>query len=194
MIRRICVFCGSSLGTRPEYAEAARQVGHEIAVRGLELVYGGAKVGLMGIVAEAALAANGKVIGILPDILMTQERAHAGLTELHVVGSMHERKSRMADLADAFIALPGGMGTFEEFCEIVTWAQLGLHRKPCGLLNVVGYYDPLIAQVERAITDGFIRAEQRGMVMAATTIPDLLTQFENYVPPAPSIEIKRSQI
>lgn len=187
------MFCGSSLGTRPEYAEAARQVGHEIAVRGLELVYGGAKVGLMGIVAEAALAANGKVIGVLPDILMTQERAHAGLTELRVVGSMHERKSEMADLSDAFIALPGGMGTFEEFCEIVTWAQLGLHRKPCGLLNVAGYYDPLIAQVERAIADGFIRAEQRGMVMAATTIADLLTQFENYIPPAPSIEINRSQ-
>lgn len=181
------------MGARPEYAEAARQVGHAIAVRRLELVYGGAKVGLMGVVADAALAANGRVIGVLPDILMTKERAHAGLTELRVVGSMHERKSQMADLADAFIALPGGMGTFEEFCEIVTWAQLGLHRKPCGLLNVAGYYDPLIAQVEHAIADGFIRAEQRGMVMAASTIEELLIQFENYIPPAPSIEINRSQ-
>ena len=192
-MKRVCVFCGSSMGARPEYAEAARQVGHAIAVRRLELVYGGAKVGLMGVVADAALAANGRVIGVLPDILMTKERAHAGLTELRVVGSMHERKSQMADLADAFIALPGGMGTFEEFCEIVTWAQLGLHRKPCGLLNVAGYYDPLIAQVEHAIADGFIRAEQRGMVMAASTIEELLIQFENYIPPAPSIEINRSQ-
>ena len=155
--------------------------------------YGGAKVGLMGLVADAALEAQGRVIGVLPDILMSQERAHTRLTELHVVGSMHERKALMADLADAFIALPGGMGTFEEFCEVVTWAQLGLHRKPCGLLNVMGYYDALLNLVERAITDGFIHTEQRGLVLSSASIDTLLTRFETYVPPPSSLQITRNQ-
>lgn len=192
-MNRICVFCGSGLGARPEYGDAARRTGTVLAERGIVLVYGGARVGLMGLVADAALAAGGQVIGVLPDILMTRERAHAGLTELHVVRSMHERKAMMADLSDGFIALPGGMGTFEEFCEIITWGQLGLHRKPCGLLNVQGYYDPLLALVDRAITDGFIRPDQRAMVNADETIESLLDQFDTYVAPIPSLQINRSQ-
>ena len=143
----------------------------------------------MGVVADAALAAGGQVIGVLPDILMTRERAPAALSELHVVGSMHERKAMMADLSDGFIALPGGMGTFEEFCEIITWGQLGLHSKPCGLLNVEGYYDPLLALVDRAITDGFIRPNQRSMVNASDSIENLLDQFDTYVAPTPSLQI-----
>src|SRR5512146_155412 len=144
MAKRICVFCGSNTGTRLAYVEAAQRLGVILAERKLGLVYGGGKVGLMGKLADAVLGAGGEVIGVIPQKLMRKEIAHAGLTDLRVVNSMHERKAMMAELSDAFIAMPGGFGTFEEFCEMVTWAQLGVHRKPCGLLNIEGYYDHLL--------------------------------------------------
>ncbi len=180
---RLCVFCGSSLGDKPEYVEAARQMGEAIARRGWEMVYGGSKLGLMGVAADAALAAGANVIGVIPEMFVNNEVPHPNLTELHVVRSMHERKALMAELSDGFVALPGGLGTFEEYCEIVTWAQLGLHVKPCGLLNVNGFYDPLLALVDRAITEGFIRPQQRGLVLASADIDDLFAQFDAYNPP-----------
>ena len=183
MIKRVCVFCGSSWGARPVYEETARAVGEAIARRGLGLVYGGAQVGLMGVVADAVLHSGGEVIGVIPEMLADKELAHRGLTELRIVASMHERKAQMAELADAFIALPGGLGTWEEFCEVVTWAQLGLHRKPCGLLNVEGFYDALQALTDHAVAEGFVRPIQRGLVLSAATIDDLFVQFENYAPP-----------
>ena len=182
-MKRICVFCGSSLGTRTAYAEAARQLGETMAQRGLGLVYGGSHVGLMGVVSDAVLRAGGEVIGVIPDFMVGKELAHTALTELHIVGSMHERKAKMAELSDAFIALPGGMGTFEEFCEIVTWAQLSLHHKPCGLLNVEGFYDPFLALVNGAIEDGFIRAKHRHLVLHSPTIEGLFAHFALYAPP-----------
>lgn len=166
--RRVCVFCGSSVGTRPEYAAAAVALAQAMADAGAGLVYGGGAVGLMGIVADAVLARGGEVIGVIPEALATREIAHTGLTELHVVSSMHERKALMADLSDAFIALPGGFGTFEEFCEVITWTQLGIHPKRCGLLNVAGYYDPLLAQFDRATSDGFVKPANRRIVIADT--------------------------
>ena len=165
-MRRICVFCGSNTGLRPEYVQAAVGIGELLARRSIGLVYGGGKLGLMGALADAALAAGGQVIGVLPQAMARQERAHTGLTELRVVASMHERKATMAALADAFIALPGGYGTFEEFCEVLTWTQLGLHAKPCGVLNVGGYFDHLLALFDHAAAEGFVRAEHRAMVLA----------------------------
>ena len=156
-MRRVCVFCGSSAGTHAAHAEAVARLGHEIARRGLELVFGGGAVGLMGIVADAVLAAGGHVIGVIPHAMMVRELAHRSLPDLRVVASMHERKAMMADLSDGFIAAPGGFGTFEELCEAVTWTQLGLHRKRCGLLNVDGFYDPLLQLMRRASDEGFIR-------------------------------------
>ena len=182
-MKRICVFCGSSLGNRAAYVEAAREMGQAIARHGWELVYGGSKLGLMGVTADAALEAGAKVIGVIPEMFVNNEVPHPNLTELHVVRSMHERKAMMAELSDGFVALPGGLGTFEEYCEIVTWAQLGLHLKPCGLLNVNGFYDPLLALVDRAIAEEFIRPQQRGLVLAAATIDGLFAQFEGYAPP-----------
>ena len=182
-MKRICVFCGSSLGNRVEYREAAREMGQAIARRGWELVYGGSKLGLMGVTADAALEAGAKVIGVIPEMFVNNEVPHPNLTELHVVRSMHERKAMMAELSDGFVALPGGLGTFEEYCEIVTWAQLGLHLKPCGLLNVNGFYDPLLALVDRAIEEEFIRPQQRGLILAAATIDGLFARFEGYAPP-----------
>lgn len=179
IMQRVCVYCGSSMGSRPEYLAAAQALGKELAQRQLTLVYGGAKVGLMGEVADAVLAHGGQVIGILPKALMTKEIAHEGLTELHIVESMHERKLKMADLADAFIALPGGLGTLEELSEIATWTQLGLHRKPCGVLNILGYYDGFIEFLSHAIQEGFVREEHRYIILNATTPAQLLTQFQN---------------
>jgi uncharacterized protein (TIGR00730 family) len=152
----VCVFCGSNGGGRPEYAEAAVTLGRAIAARGLTLVYGGSNVGLMSCLAEAALGAGGRVVGVIPEQLVGWERAHRGLNELHVVSSMHERKALMVSLSDAFIAMPGGFGTLDEFFEVLTWAQLGIHEKPVGLLNVAGYYDPLVAMFSRAREDGFL--------------------------------------
>ena len=174
-MRRVCVFCGSSPGARPAYAAAARAFGAAVAAEGLGLVYGGANVGLMKVVADAALAGGAEVIGIIPDALVARELGHPGLTALHVVPSMHARKALMADHADAFVALPGGFGTFEEFFEVVTWTQLGLHAKPCGLLNVDGFYDPLLAFVDHATAERFIRPETRAIV-AANADPAALLQ------------------
>jgi uncharacterized protein (TIGR00730 family) len=166
MFRRICIFCGSSTGQRPEYRTAAERLAAELARRKVGIVFGGGCVGLMGIVADTALAHGGHVIGVIPSAMVAREIAHRGLPDLRIVTSMHERKALMARLSDAFIALPGGFGTFEEFCEVVTWTQLGLHGKPCGLLNVAGYYDGLVALFDRAVADGFIRLENRGIVLA----------------------------
>jgi uncharacterized protein (TIGR00730 family) len=174
-MRRICVYCGSSPGRRPAYAAAARAMGTALARRGLGLVYGGGNVGLMGLVADAALAAGGEVIGVIPEQLADLELAHQGLTELFVVPTMHERKALMARLADAFVALPGGYGTFEELLEALTWTQLGLHVKPCGVLDVEAYYGPLLAQLERATADGFLRTDHASILLADTD-PDTLLE------------------
>ena len=182
MLRRICVFCGSSVGSRPAYVAAARELGRTLAERGLGVVFGGGKVGLMGVLADAALAAGGEAIGVIPEAMVAREIAHQGLTELRVVRSMHERKTLMADLADAFIALPGGYGTFEEFFEAVTWTQLGIHSKPCGLLNLEGYYDTLLALLDRAVSDGFIREANRSLVLDAPDVPTLLQKLEAFRP------------
>jgi uncharacterized protein (TIGR00730 family) len=155
-VRSVCVFCGSSDGIRPEYGEAAEALGRAVATRGFTLVYGGGNVGIMRRLADAALRAGGRVVGVIPGQLVDRERAHRGLTELHVVSSMHERKTLMASLSDAFIAMPGGFGTLDEFFEVLTWAQLGIHRKPCALLNVAGYYDSLVAMFAKAREEGFL--------------------------------------
>jgi uncharacterized protein (TIGR00730 family) len=181
-MQSVCVFCGSSFGDKPIYRELAERLGRTLANRGLTLVYGGGNVGLMGVVADAALEAGGRVIGVIPQALVDWEVAHDGLTELIVVQSMHERKARMAEASDAFIALPGGYGTFEEFCEVLTWSQLGLHRKPCGVLNVEGYYDPLLALFERAVQDRFLAVEQRDLVLADTDVNALLDRVASYQP------------
>src|SRR5579872_2106507 len=174
MFKRICVFCGSSTGVRPAYAQAAESLGELLAERKIGLVYGGGKVGLMGKVADAVLACGGEAIGVIPQSLMRKEIAHAGLTELKVVASMHERKALMAELADAFIALPGGFGTFEEFCEVVTWTQLGLHRKPCGIMNVDGYYDHLLGLFDHAVNERFLRPANRTIAIARAHPEELL--------------------
>lgn len=179
-MKSICVFCGSRLGSKPIYRETAKSVGQLIAQQQLRLVYGGGNIGLMGVVADAVLEYGGEVVGVIPGHLQEKEVGHAGLTELHVVSTMHERKALMANLSDAFIALPGGFGTFEEFCEILTWAQLDLHRKPCGLLNVDGFYDPLLTLFDRAVDDGFLRPEYRSMVLTATDTDELLMRMRAY--------------
>ncbi|HEU4454061.1 MAG TPA: TIGR00730 family Rossman fold protein [Longimicrobium sp.] len=183
-IERVCVFCGSNPGARPVYAEAARALGRTLAERGIGLVYGGAHVGLMGAVADTVLAAGGEAIGVIPHSLVEREVAHGGLSELHVVNSMHERKALMADLAGAFIALPGGYGTLDELCEILTWSQLGLHPKPVGLLNVEGYFDPLLALFDRAVAEGFLPPAHRGLALDDTDPARLLDRFAAYEPPA----------
>jgi uncharacterized protein (TIGR00730 family) len=164
-LRRVCVFCGSSHGVHHAYRAAATQAGHELVRRGIELVYGGGNVGLMGVLADAVLHAGGHVIGVIPEALMAREVGHRGLPDLRVVKTMHERKALMAELADGFIALPGGMGTFEEFLEVVTWAQLGFHSKPCALLNVAGFFDPLLRLLDHAVGEGFIRPNHRSLVI-----------------------------
>jgi hypothetical protein len=178
----VCVFTGSNAGIRTEYRDAAQRFGRLLAERGIGLVYGGARVGLMGAVADATLDAGGTVIGVIPQALVAKEIAHAGLTELRVVASMHERKAAMADLSDAFVALPGGWGTLEEFFEMLTWAQLGLHRKACGLLNVSGYFDALLAFADHAVDQGFLRRENRDMVLVAAAPSDLLDRLAHYQP------------
>lgn len=192
-LKRICVFCGSSVGSRPAYAAAARELGRTLGKRGLGIVFGGGKVGLMGVLADAALAARGEAIGVIPEALVAREIAHNGLTELRVVRSMHERKTLMADLADAFIALPGGYGTFEEFFEAVTWTQLGIHKKPCGLLNVEGYYDALLALLDRAVADGFIREANRVLVLDAPDVQTLLAKLEAFRPAAAELGIGEAE-
>jgi uncharacterized protein (TIGR00730 family) len=164
-MKKICVFCGSSIGNRPAYAAAAVALGGLLAKKKIGLVYGGGNVGLMGVIADAVLDAGGEVIGVIPHALAEREIEHRRLTQLHVVDSMHIRKAMMADLADAFIAMPGGVGTFEEFFEAVTWTQLGLHRKPCGLLNVAGFYTPLAAFIDQAVSEGFIKPVHRASIV-----------------------------
>src|SRR6202795_3253496 len=183
MLRRICVFCGSNAGARPAYSQAAQTVGRLLCRRGIELVYGGGHVGLMGIVADACLNEGGRVIGVIPQALADKEVAHTGLTELRIVGSMHERKALMADLSDAFLALPGGYGTWEEFFEVLTWSQLGIQGKACGVLNVDGYNDPLLQMADRALSEGFLREVHRGLLLSDTDPGRLLDRLSSYAVP-----------
>jgi uncharacterized protein (TIGR00730 family) len=172
--RRIGIFCGAHTGSGSRYVDLAAEVARRIVASNAGIVYGGGRVGLMGVIADAALGAGGEVIGVIPEALATKEVAHAGLTQLHVVASMHERKALMADLSDGFIALPGGFGTMDEFCEILTWAQLRIHEKPVGLLNHGGYYDELLALFDKMVAEGFVTVTNRGLVRSANTIEELL--------------------
>ncbi len=181
-MKRICVFCGSNKGVRPVFASVARQLAGLLVERQLELVYGAGNVGLMGEIADAVLAAGGKVIGVIPQLLVDKEVVHRGLTDLRIVNTMHERKALMAELSDGFIAMPGGFGTFEEFCEIVTWAQLGIHSKPCAILNVESYYDPLLALFDHGVGEGFVRSAHRNLVISNFDPVALLDHMESFVP------------
>ena len=182
-MNRICVFAGSNPGTSATYRAAADELGRTLARRRIGLVYGGARVGLMGALADAALASGGEVIGVIPEALVAREIAHAGLSELRLVGSMHERKALMNELADGFIALPGGWGTLEEWFEVLTWGQLGLHRKPCGLLNAAGYFDGLLRFIDHMIQQGFVRPEFRSAIVQTAAPEALLDGFEAYQAP-----------
>jgi uncharacterized protein (TIGR00730 family) len=184
LMTSVCVFCGSSSGNSIAYEEAARATGHALARAGLCLVYGGGKVGLMGVVADAVLSAGGQVTGVMPRALFEREIAHPGVRDMRVVDSMHERKELMADLADAFIALPGGAGTLEEIFEQWTWAQLGIHAKPCGFLNVTGYFSPLFAMIEHMVAEGFLTQSFAAMLAIETEPDRLLDRFRTYQPPA----------
>ena len=184
----VCVFSGSSPGARPSYTEAAAALGRDLAGRGTRVVYGGASVGLMGTVADAALAAGGEVVGVIPQHLVDREVAHDGLTELHVTGSMHERKALMADLADGFVALPGGLGTLEELAEVLTWSQLGLQSKPCGLLDVEGFFDPLLAFLDHTVAERFVSTEHRALVLAADRPDALLDLLSAWQPGGPGVK------
>jgi len=192
-MKRVCVFCGSSNGVRPVYAAAARALGRALAERKIGLVYGGGCVGLIGTLAEAVLEENGKVVGVIPQALVERELAHHGVSELIIVQSMHERKAKMAEFADAFIAMPGGYGTLEEFSEIITWAQLGLHRKPSGILNVDGYYDPLLLLFDRAVSEGFLRPAYRRLVIQEKDPGRLLDLLERCVLPPAEKWIERDE-
>ena len=193
MLQRVCVFCGSSAGTRPVYVDEARELARVLTERGTELIYGGSHLGLMGVLADTCLARGGRVTGVIPRALVEKEIAHRGLTKLHVVESMHERKALMADLAEAFIALPGAFGTWEEFCEVLTWSQLGLHRKACALLNVNSYYDPLLAMADRAQEEGFLRDVHRKLVLTDTDPARLLDRLTEYVVPVVDKWIDRQE-
>jgi len=182
-MKRICVFAGSSAGCRPSYRAAAEDLGRLLAARDLGLVYGGARLGLMGALADTVLASGGHVTGVIPAALVAKEVAHTGLSDLRVVASMHVRKATMADLADGFIALPGGWGTLEEYFEVLTWGQLGLHRKPCGLLNVEGYFDRLLSFVEHSMAEGFVRRENGSMIVVSDSPGALLDLLASYQPP-----------
>jgi uncharacterized protein (TIGR00730 family) len=183
-MQRLCVFCGSNPGHDPAYARSAAQLGRVLAERGIGLVYGGGRVGLMGQLADAALAAGGEVIGVIPQALVEREVGHRGLTQLRVVDSMHARKALMGELAAGFIALPGGVGTLEELFEVWSWATLGLHRKPCGLLDVGGFFAPLVDFLDRQVQAGFIHPAYRAMLAVASTPEELLDAFAAYEPPA----------
>ncbi|MEP0916236.1 TIGR00730 family Rossman fold protein [Leptolyngbya sp. DQ-M1] len=193
-MRSICVFCGSSMGQNPDYEKAAVELGTAIADRGINLVYGGSHLGLMGAVADAALAAGGEVFGIIPGFLASKELAHQGLTRLETVESMHDRKARMVELSDAFIALPGGYGTLEEFCEVLTWAQLGLHQKPQGLLNVAGYYNSLLQFFDQAVAEKLVRPIHRALVIEATEPEVLLDRLSAYQPQTVDKWIKQEEV
>ena len=182
-VSSVCVFCGSSPGRRPDYAAAAQHLGRALALSGKRVVYGGGNVGLMGVLADSALAHGGEVTGVIPRHLVEREVAHAGLSDLRIVDSMHQRKQAMADLSDAFIVLPGGLGTLEEFFEIWTWGQLGLHRKPYGLLNVAGYFDPLLAFLDHAVEERFVSNDHRALLRVADDPETLLHALDTHVPP-----------
>jgi uncharacterized protein (TIGR00730 family) len=182
-MHRICVFCGSNFGHDARYREAAVELGQSLAAQRHPLVYGGGQVGLMGVIADAVLDAGGEVIGVIPEMLATKELLHTGVTDMRLVPDMHARKALMAELSDAFIALPGGYGTFEETLEVITWAQLGIHRKSIGLLNVLGYYDPLVQLIEGGIQHGFIKPEHRDLVVVADRPAELLERIAKHRPP-----------
>ncbi|NEU32628.1 TIGR00730 family Rossman fold protein [bacterium LRH843] len=193
-MKTLAVFCGSRNGASDVYLEGAKKLGKELAKRKITLVYGGASVGLMGAVADSVLEANGKVIGVIPDFLDKKEVTHTHLTELFIVSSMHERKAKMADVADGFIVLPGGPGTMEEFFEIFTWAQLGLHQKPCGFLNINHYYDPLVALFNQMTNEQFLEEKHRSMALVDTEPDGLIDQFLAYTPPAVPPYLNEKQI
>ncbi len=182
-MRRVCVFCGSKVGNRPVYAEQTRELGRLLVARGLGLVFGAGHIGLMGVLADEVLRAGGEAIGVIPQALVDKELAHRGLTHLHVCDTMHQRKALMADLSDAFIALPGGYGTADEFFEILTWAQLGMHAKPAALLNSDGYFDPLLAWIDQAVAHGFMKEKHRRLVLVADEPATLLDLVRTYQPP-----------
>ncbi|HET55629.1 MAG TPA: TIGR00730 family Rossman fold protein, partial [Ignavibacteria bacterium] len=182
-MKKICVFCGSSFGNNKSYSDTANLLGNLIAKKNIELVYGGASVGLMGEIASAVLKAGGKVTGVIPKQLLEKEVAHTGLNDLRIVGSMHERKSLMADLSDGFIAMPGGFGTLEEVFEVVAWGQLNFHNKPLGLLNVNGYYNNLIKFLDHSVNENFIKPEHREMILVNNDPEAMITQLQNYIPP-----------
>lgn len=184
MIRNICVYCGSNPGKRPEYREGAVNLAEALVNEDIGLVYGGGSVGLMGILADAVLERGGKVTGVIPEDLVRREVGHEGLTELRVVDSMHERKATMSELSDGYIAMPGGLGTLEELFEMLTWAQLGIHRKPVAALNIDGYYDQLVSFLDHGVEQGFIKAPHRNMLMVEEDPADLLSQFASYEPPS----------
>jgi hypothetical protein len=193
-MKRVCVFCGANAGASPIYVEAARAVGGHLAGAGITLIYGGGGLGLMGAVARGTLAAGGEAIGIIPQALLQFEPPPEFLTELRIVGSMHERKAMMVELADAFVALPGGLGTLDEISEVLTWAQLGLHAKPCGLLNLEGYFDLLMAWLDHATAQRFIRDEHRAMVLVGGDLETLLKRLADYEPPRISAIIDSTEL
>lgn len=192
-MKSVCIYCGSNAGTLPGYVTAARNVGRTLARRGLRTVYGGGRVGLMGEIADAALEAGGEVVGVIPQFLALKEIAHMDLTELHVVQSMHARKALMVELSDGFVALPGGIGTMEELFEIWTWAQLGQHPYPVGLLNTAGYYDHLVAFLDQMTEQGFLRQIHRDALKVSDRIENLLEAFEDYEAPESDVKIKTRQ-
>jgi uncharacterized protein (TIGR00730 family) len=192
-VKAVCVYCGSSAGRRPEYAAAARRLGEELVARGLGLVYGGSSVGIMKVVADAVLERGGRVTGVIPEALVRKEIAHRGLTELLVTASMHERKMRMAELSDAFVALPGGIGTLEELFEAWTWGQLGLHAKPCGLLNVAGYWDGLTAFLDHSVAEGFVKEASRALLVVSGDPGDLLDRFAAWRAPKVEMSIRAEE-
>jgi uncharacterized protein (TIGR00730 family) len=182
-VRRVCVYAGSNPGSHPAYADAARALATTLAERGVGLVYGGGRVGLMGVLADTIIDAGGEAIGVMPQALIDREIGHRGLTELKIVDSMHDRKALMAELSDAFVAVPGGIGTLEELIEVYTWSQLGIHQKPCGVLNVRGYYDHLAAFLDHAVTQGFLRPQHRAVLSVASEPAELLDRLAAYAPP-----------
>ena len=181
-LRRLCVYAGSNAGARPAHADAAAALARELAARGVGLVYGGGKVGLMGVLADAVLAAGGEAIGVIPHALVDREVAHAGLTDLRVVGSMHERKALMAELAGGFVAVPGGIGTLEELIEVLTWSQLGIHAKPCGVLDANGFYSGLSGFLDHMVSEGFLRSQHRATLLSAADPETLLDRLEAWEP------------
>ncbi|MFT6541081.1 MAG: hypothetical protein ACJAU5_000151 [Maricaulis maris] len=192
-MKSICVYCGSNAGKDPAFIAAADRLGDVLALRGIAMVYGGGQVGLMGRIADATLAAGGRVVGVIPEFLALKEIAHMGLSELHVVRSMHARKAKMVKLSQAFIAMPGGIGTMEEMFEVWTWAQLGQHRHPVGLLNVNGYYDELVAFLDKMTDQGFLAPEHRGALIVSDRVTSLLDAFERYRAPNSDVRLKTGQ-